>query len=107
MLLDFRPTSLHTVRRSGGFQLYSLTVYCALIFTDAREVFDLFDFWDGRDGEVDAFKLGDLLRCLGHNPTNAIVAKHGGTEKMGKWKGYLFDICSNCTFQGCFFIFLI
>lgn len=57
---------------------------------DAREVFDLFDFWDGRDGEVDAFKLGDLLRCLGHNPTNAIVSKHGGTEKMGE-KSYKFE----------------
>nr|prf myosin:SUBUNIT=essential light chain [Macrocallista nimbosa] len=57
---------------------------------DAREVFDLFDFWDGRDGEVDAFKLGDLLlRCLGHNPTNAIVSKHG-TEKMGE-KSYKFE----------------
>ena len=57
-----------------------------LSISDAREVFDLFDFWDGRDGEVDAFKLGDLLRCLGHNPTQATVAKHGGTQKMGKYK---------------------
>lgn len=55
--------------------------------TDAREVFDLFDFWDGRDGEVDAFKLGDLLRCLGRNPTNAVIKKHGGTEKMGRSRG--------------------
>ena len=47
-------------------------------------MFDLFDFWDGRDGEVDAFKLGDLLRCLNINPTCATVAKHGGTLKMGK-----------------------
>jgi myosin light chain 6 len=57
---------------------------------DAREVFDLFDFWDGRDGEVDAFKLGDLFRCLGYNPTNAIVDKHGGTKKMGE-KAYKFE----------------
>jgi len=57
---------------------------------DAREVFDLFDFWDGRDGEVDAFKLGDLLRCLNFNPTNAIVDKHGGTAKMGE-KSYKFE----------------
>ncbi|KAL3832200.1 hypothetical protein ACJMK2_023862 [Sinanodonta woodiana] len=56
----------------------------------AREVFDLFDFWDGRDGEVDAFKLGDLLRCLGHNPTRAIVENNGGTKKMGE-KGYKFE----------------
>ena len=51
---------------------------------DAREVFDLFDFWDGRDGEVDAFKLGDLLRCLNMNPTVATVNKHGGKDKMGE-----------------------
>jgi len=57
---------------------------------DAREVFDLFDFWDGRDGEVDAFKLGDLLRCLNYNPTVAVVKKHGGTEKMGE-KSYKFE----------------
>lgn len=57
---------------------------------EAREVFDLFDFWDGRDGEVDAFKLGDLLRCLGNNPTNSTVAKHGATEKMGE-KSYKFE----------------
>ncbi|KAK3607976.1 hypothetical protein CHS0354_009914 [Potamilus streckersoni] len=57
---------------------------------EAKEVFDLFDFWDGRDGEVDAFKLGDLIRCLGHNPTNAIVEKNGGTTKMGE-KGYKFE----------------
>ncbi|KAK3607275.1 hypothetical protein CHS0354_002896 [Potamilus streckersoni] len=57
---------------------------------DAKEVFDLFDFWDGRDGEVDAFKLGDLLRCLGHNPTLATISKHGGTKKMGE-KAYKFE----------------
>lgn len=48
-----------------------------------REVFDLFDFWDGRDGLIDAEKLGDLLRCLGFNPTHSIVKKHGGTERQG------------------------
>ena len=48
-----------------------------------REVFDLFDFWDGRDGLVDAAKVGDLLRCIGLNPTNALIKRHGGTEKFG------------------------
>jgi len=57
---------------------------------DAREVFELFDFWDGRDGEVDAFKLGDLLRCLNLNPTCEVVNKHGGTQKMGE-KAYKFE----------------
>lgn len=53
--------------------------------SDAREVFDLFDFWDGRDGDVDACKIGDVCRCLGINPTNAVIKKNGGTEKMGKF----------------------
>ncbi len=46
-------------------------------------MFDLFDFWDGRDGLVDAAKIGDLLRCTGLNPTNALIKRHGGTEKFG------------------------
>ena len=49
-----------------------------------REVFDLFDFWDGRDGLIDAVKVGDLLRCCGFNPTNALVYKNGGTRRSGK-----------------------
>jgi len=57
---------------------------------DAREVFDLFDFWDGRDGDVDAFKVGDVCRCLGINPTNTVIKKNGGTDKMGE-KGYKFE----------------
>jgi len=51
--------------------------------SDVREVFDLFDFWDGRDGLVDGFKVGDFLRCCGLNPTNAIVLANGGTTKLG------------------------
>ena len=50
---------------------------------DVKEVFDLFDFWDGRDGMVDAAKIGDFLRCCNLNPTNAIVLANGGVEKMG------------------------
>ena len=53
------------------------------ISTDVKEVFDLFDFWDGRDGMVDAAKIGDFLRCCNLNPTNAIVLANGGVEKMG------------------------
>ena len=55
------------------------SVCCA----DVKEVFDLFDFWDGRDGMVDAAKIGDFLRCCNLNPTNAIVLANGGVEKMG------------------------
>lgn len=51
---------------------------------DIKEVFDLFDFWDGRDGMIDAVKVPDLLRCAGMNPTNKISLKHGATKKAGK-----------------------
>jgi len=57
---------------------------------DVREVFDLFDFWDGRDGLVDGHKVGDFLRCCGMNPTNELVKKHGGMEKLGE-KQYKFE----------------
>lgn len=57
---------------------------------DVRDVFDLFDFWDGRDGMVDGFKVGDFLRCCGLNPTNELVSKNGGTQKLGE-KQYKFD----------------
>ncbi|GAA55282.1 myosin essential light chain striated adductor muscle [Clonorchis sinensis] len=55
-----------------------------------RDVFDLFDFWDGQDGLIDAVKVGDLLRCCGLNPTNSLTVKHGATLKKGE-KQYRFD----------------
>ena len=54
-----------------------------VVFLDVREVFDLFDFWDGRDGLVDGAKVGDLLRCCSLNPTNKLVFDNGGTKKLG------------------------
>lgn len=57
---------------------------------DVREVFDLFDFWDGRDGMVDGAKVADFLRCCGLNPTNTLVEKNGGTQKLGD-KQYEFE----------------
>lgn len=57
---------------------------------DIREVFDLFDFWDGRDGLMDAIKVGDVLRCSGLNPTIGICHKHGATKKKGE-KQYTFE----------------
>ncbi|CAL1545301.1 unnamed protein product, partial [Lymnaea stagnalis] len=56
----------------------------SLNHTEIRDVFELFDFWDGRDGEVDAFKTGHMLYCLGLNPTQETVRKHGGTNKLGE-----------------------
>ncbi|GAB1599529.1 myosin catalytic light chain LC-1, mantle muscle-like [Argonauta hians] len=51
---------------------------------EVHEVFDLFDFWDGRDELIDAVKVGDLLRCVGLNPTNELARKHGGTKTSGE-----------------------
>ena len=48
-------------------------------------MFDLFDFWDGRDGLIGAEKVGDLCRCLGLNPTQALIMKNGGTTKVGEY----------------------
>lgn len=59
--------------------MYILMLY----FADVKEVFDLFDFWDGRDGLVDGAKLADFLYACGMNPTQAIVKANGGTEKLG------------------------
>jgi len=55
---------------------------------EIRDVFELYDFWDGRDGEVDAFKTGHMLYCLGLNPTQETILKNGGTEALGEkgWK---------------------
>ena len=61
----------------------SLTSSVVCVFAEAKEVFDLFDFWDGRDGMVDGAKIGDFLRCCKMNPTNAVVLANGGVEKMG------------------------
>jgi len=52
---------------------------------DVRDVFDLFDFWDGRDGMVDGAKLGDVMRCIGLNPTNKCILENGGTKKLGSF----------------------
>ena len=55
-----------------------------LLLPDVREVFDLFDFWDAKDGYVDGCKVGDMLRCMGFNPTNKLILANGGTKKLGR-----------------------
>ena len=56
------------------------------ICADVKEVFDLFDFWDGRDGLVDGAKIGDVMRCIGLNPTNKQILENGGTKKFGQFQ---------------------
>ena len=50
-------------------------IFC-IVFTDQREAFQLFD--RKGDGKVDSNQLGDILRALGLNPTEADVAKIRG-----------------------------
>lgn len=52
-------------------------------FTGGKFAFGIYDF-DGND-TMDAFYLGDCLRALELNPTNALVEKMGGTKKKGNW----------------------
>ena len=40
---------------------------------------------------MDAFYIGDCLRALNLNPTNAFIEKLGGTKKKGK---DIFDECN-------------
>jgi len=61
---------------------------------DVTDVFELFDFWDGCDGEVDAVKTGQMLYCLGMNPTLEVIKQHGGTEKEGEAEHKLEDFLS-------------
>ncbi|EEB13526.1 myosin light chain alkali, putative [Pediculus humanus corporis] len=48
----------------------------------ANFAFSIYDL-DG-SGTVDAFYLGDVLRGLNLNPTNATIEKLGGTKKKGE-----------------------
>merc|ERR1712241_1459933 len=51
--------------------------------SEAQDAFIIFDeAYEGND--VDAFYLGDILRALGCNVTNAAVATHGGTAALGE-----------------------
>jgi len=50
--------------------------------SDAQDAFIIFDeAYEGAD--VDAFYLGDILRALGCNCTNAMVLANGGADSLG------------------------
>merc|ERR1712083_513619 len=60
-----------------------------LKMSEAQDAFIIFDeAYEGVD--VDAFYLGDILRALGCNVTNAKVAELGGTAELGE-KRITFD----------------
>merc|ERR1711931_321605 len=71
------------------FRLWISFAYCCkkpstvkMSEAEAQDAFIIFDeAYEGND--VDAFCLGDILRALGCNVTNAAVAAHGGTEALG------------------------
>ncbi|XP_014259035.1 myosin light chain alkali isoform X2 [Cimex lectularius] len=48
----------------------------------AKFAFGIYDF-EGV-GTMDGFYVGDCLRALGLNPTNAVVEKLGGSKKKGE-----------------------
>lgn len=52
-----------------------------VLFVEGKFAFGIYDF-DGND-TMDAFFLGDCLRALDLNPTNAYIEKMGGTKKKG------------------------
>ena len=64
--------------------IYVLLCCSYFSIAEVKEVFDLFDFWDGRDGLVDGFKVGEVMRCIGLNPTNKVIYENGGTKKLGR-----------------------
>jgi len=52
---------------------------------ECKDVFDVFlYFWGTTEGAVDAFKVGDMLFCLGFNPTTEIIVKNGGAKTKGE-----------------------
>merc|ERR1712240_810086 len=62
---------------------YPLQALSTVKMSEAQDAFIIFDeAYEGND--VDAFYLGDILRALGCNVTNAAVAAHGGTEELGQ-----------------------
>ena len=76
------------MRPQAAIMVFICGVLCIWCETEVQEVFDLFDFWDGRDSMVDGVKVGDFLRCCGLNPTQALVLSNGGTANVGT--------CWNC-----------
>merc|ERR1739847_137083 len=66
--------------------LHLISAFCQHLkfkMSEAQDAFIIFDeAYEGAD--VDAFYLGDILRALGCNVTNAAVATHGGAAALGE-----------------------
>ncbi|XP_065333379.1 myosin light chain alkali isoform X2 [Cloeon dipterum] len=67
-----------------------------------------FSIYDNEGNGIDAVDLGNLLRALNLNPTNATIEKLGGTKKKNekkiKFDEFLpiFSQCKKDKDQGCF-----
>merc|ERR1712002_1269437 len=65
--------------------LYLISAFCHHLkfkMSEAQDAFIIFDeAYEGAD--VDAFYLGDILRALGCNCTNAMVLANGGADSLG------------------------
>merc|ERR1712002_147334 len=90
--LQFSPrsASIAAVPRKGIFIFYLTRAASKNVrkmptpqlTTEAKDAFIIFD--ENYEGDnVDAFYLGDILRALGCNVTNAICASKGMTEALG------------------------
>merc|ERR1712035_247748 len=61
---------------------YLLQTLSTVKMSEAQDAFIIFDeAYEGND--VDAFYMGDILRALGCNVTNAKVIEVGGTADLG------------------------
>lgn len=53
-----------------------------MLFSEAEFAFSIYD--EIGSGVIDAIDLGNVLRALHTNPTNATIEKLGGTKKKGE-----------------------
>jgi myosin light chain 6 len=61
-----------------------------------------FSIFDNEGNGIDGIDLGNLLRALNLNPTNATIEKLGGTKKKGELlDGVAIFFCSKPNRHGC------
>ncbi|RLU21090.1 hypothetical protein DMN91_007706 [Ooceraea biroi] len=99
-------------RYHSWFKLRSVNIHWhpQTIDNEAEFAFSIYD----EDGTnvIDAVNLGNVLRALNLNPTNATIEKLGGTKKKGEKKLKLdeflpiFSQCKKDKEQGCYEDFL-
>lgn len=71
-MMNDRSTTLRNVKDYG-----------VVICTEFQETFNLFD--NKGDGKIYASQLGEVLRAMGQNPTEAEVKKCGFSQEPGSY----------------------